>query len=190
MALVALSHTPVEHSLYSAMLSETRAAGTRIASLSTRRLMEITGVGSYSATRRGVLGLIDKLSVEQHAVAGDGAAADPRLGKVYYVFTPGEIFARRRAHGLRPSPVESQALVGGLRIGGALERLAGRYDLSRREAQVALCCAEGLTNAEIGERLFIAGQTVKFHLKNIFVKCGVRRRAELISRLLGGCAAG
>jgi DNA-binding CsgD family transcriptional regulator len=57
-------------------------------------------------------------------------------------------------------------------------------NLSRREAQVALCCVEGLTNAQIGERLEVTEQTVKFHLRNIFVKLGVRRRAELISRLL------
>jgi DNA-binding CsgD family transcriptional regulator len=56
--------------------------------------------------------------------------------------------------------------------------------LSRREAQVALCCVEGLTNAEIGTRLSVTEQTVKFHLRNIFVKFKVKRRAELISRLL------
>jgi DNA-binding CsgD family transcriptional regulator len=56
--------------------------------------------------------------------------------------------------------------------------------LSRREAQVALCCVEGLTNAEIGLRLLVTEQTVKFHLRNIFVKFGVKRRGELIFRLL------
>jgi DNA-binding CsgD family transcriptional regulator len=58
------------------------------------------------------------------------------------------------------------------------------YNLSRREAQVALCCAEGLTNAEIGARLFVTEQTVKFHMRHLFVKFGVKRRGELISRLL------
>ena len=57
-------------------------------------------------------------------------------------------------------------------------------NLSRREAQVALACAEGMTNSEIGRRLSIGEQTVKFHLRNIFAKFGVRRRTELISRLL------
>ncbi len=66
----------------------------------------------------------------------------------------------------------------------ALERVVNGYDLSRREAQVALCCAEGLTNAEIGDRLCITEQTVKFHMRHLFIKLGVRRRAELISRLL------
>jgi DNA-binding CsgD family transcriptional regulator len=43
---------------------------------------------------------------------------------------------------------------------------------------------EGLTNAEIGLRLLVSEQTVKFHLRHIFIKFGVKRRAELISRLL------
>jgi len=66
----------------------------------------------------------------------------------------------------------------------AINRIAERKDLSRREAEVALCCAEGLTNVEIGKRLYISEQTVKFHLRHIFVKYGVRRRTELISQLL------
>jgi len=42
---------------------------------------------------------------------------------------------------------------------------------------------EGLTNAAIGTRLQVSEQTVKFHLRNIFVKFGVKRRAELVSRM-------
>lgn len=182
MALLALSHTPVEHTLYRAMLHETSTAGTRLTSFSTRRLMEVTGVGSYSAIRRGLSGLQSKLSVEQHRIAGDGV--DPRAGKVYLVFTPEEIFARRRATGLLPYPKEARACEGNGAFGEALERIITRYNLSRREAQVALCCTEGLSNAEIGERLFISPETTKSHLRHVFVKCGVRRRTELISRLL------
>ncbi len=66
----------------------------------------------------------------------------------------------------------------------ALRKVVENRNLSRREAQVALCCAEGLTNAEIGSRLQVTEQTVKFHLRHVFIKFGVRRRAELISRLL------
>jgi Bacterial regulatory proteins, luxR family len=35
-----------------------------------------------------------------------------------------------------------------------------------------------------GKRLNVSKQTVKFHLRHIFVKFGAKRRAELISRLL------
>ena len=66
----------------------------------------------------------------------------------------------------------------------AIKRVVANNNLSRREVQVALCCVEGLTNAEIGNRLSVGEQTVKFHLRHIFIKFGVKRRTELISRLL------
>src|SRR5438132_1063278 len=49
---------------------------------------------------------------------------------------------------------------------------------------LALCCADGLTNAQIGTKLRVSEQTIKFHLRNIFIKFGVKRRTELVSRLL------
>ena len=38
--------------------------------------------------------------------------------------------------------------------------------------------------AEIGKRLLVSTETVKFHFRRIFLKFGVRRRTELVSRLL------
>ena len=77
----------------------------------------------------------------------------------------------------------SATVLTGVILGQAVRRVIDVGSLSRREAQVALCCAQGLTNAEIGIRLQVSEQTVKFHLRNIFVKFGVKRRAELVSRL-------
>ena len=47
MALVALSHTTIEHQLYSAMLAEIATVGTRVASFTPRRLMSLTGINGY-----------------------------------------------------------------------------------------------------------------------------------------------
>jgi DNA-binding CsgD family transcriptional regulator len=182
MALLALSHTPVEQELYRAMFTETNRAQTRVGAFSTRRLMELTGLNGYSTIRRGLAGLVSKLSVERHKVAGDGK--HQQIESVYFIFTPEEIFMRRRTANMAPYPREMQAYEGNRSFGQAIERVVGRYELSRREAQVALCCAEGLTNAQIGERLFISEQTAKCHLRHVFVKFGVRRRTELISHLL------
>ncbi len=182
MALLALSHTPVEHHIYQAMLAETSAAKTRVGAFSTRRLMMLTGLQGYSTIRRGISGLLSKLSIERYKVAGDGASQ--QLGTIYFIFNPEEVFARRRAVGLAPYPKEVEAYEGSRAFGLAIERVVGLNNLSRREAQVALCCAEGLTNAEIGDKLHVTEQTVKFHLRHIFVKFGVKRRAELVSRLL------
>lgn len=65
----------------------------------------------------------------------------------------------------------------------AIEKLVLLHNLSRRQAQVALKCAEGLSNAQISAQLLIRLETVKFHLRNIFIKVGVRRRGELIAYL-------
>jgi DNA-binding CsgD family transcriptional regulator len=181
MALIALSHTAAEQQLYAAMLAEIAAVGTRVASFTTRRLMALTGIQGYSTVRRGVIGLVNKLSIERQQVAGHNG--DQPL-MVYLVFTPEEILARRRAVGVSIYPKAIGGEHGASSLARAVHRVAGARSLSRREIDVALCCAQGLTNAEIGLRLEVSEQTVKFHLRNIFAKFGVKRRAELVSHML------
>lgn len=54
--------------------------------------------------------------------------------------------------------------------------------LSEREMEVLQLIAEGLSNREIGERLFLALSTVKGHARIIFDKLQVRRRTEAVAR--------
>lgn len=179
MALLALSHTPVEHLLYQTMLKETLREKKAFGIFSVRRLMQLTGLNSYSTVRRGRDGLLNKKSIEVMETNGAGVRQT-----IYTIFKPLEIFSRRLEAGIAPYPKELDNYISAPGYGRALERVLEGCYLSRREAQVALACAEGLTNSEIGQKLFISEQTVKFHLSHIFVKFGVRRRAELISRLL------
>jgi predicted ATPase/DNA-binding NarL/FixJ family response regulator len=53
--------------------------------------------------------------------------------------------------------------------------------LSKREKQVIGLVAEGLTNEEIGERLFITERTVRFHITSIFNKLGADNRAQAVA---------
>jgi len=53
--------------------------------------------------------------------------------------------------------------------------------LSRRELEVLGLIAEGLSNQEIGERLFLALDTIKGHNRRIFDKLDVKRRTEAIA---------
>jgi len=54
--------------------------------------------------------------------------------------------------------------------------------LSQRELEVLRLIAEGLSNQEIGERLFLALDTIKGHNRRIFEKLEVKRRSEAIAR--------
>ena len=53
--------------------------------------------------------------------------------------------------------------------------------LTRKEIQVVRLAAEGLSNDEIAERLFVAETTVRTHLRNINVKLDARNRMEAIA---------
>jgi DNA-binding CsgD family transcriptional regulator len=53
------------------------------------------------------------------------------------------------------------------------------YDLSEREENIAQYIGMGLTNKEIGNRFGISPFTVQSHLRNIFEKTGIKRRAQL-----------
>jgi LuxR family maltose regulon positive regulatory protein len=54
--------------------------------------------------------------------------------------------------------------------------------LSKRELEVLQLIAQGLSNSEISERLFLARDTVKGHIKKIFGKLEVQRRTEAVAR--------
>jgi DNA-binding NarL/FixJ family response regulator len=51
--------------------------------------------------------------------------------------------------------------------------------LTPQELQIAQLAADGLTNREIGERLYLSHRTVGSHLYQLFPKLGVTSRTEL-----------
>jgi DNA-binding NarL/FixJ family response regulator len=56
-----------------------------------------------------------------------------------------------------------------------------RLDLSVREVQVLIGVSRGLTNADIGRRLYVSDHTVKTHLAHLFRKLGAADRAQAVS---------
>jgi DNA-binding CsgD family transcriptional regulator len=69
-----------------------------------------------------------------------------------------------------------------LRAAGEASRrrdLDARDQLTPHELQIAQLAAEGLTNREIGQRLYLSHRTVSSHLHRIFPKLGVASRAQL-----------
>jgi DNA-binding CsgD family transcriptional regulator len=57
-----------------------------------------------------------------------------------------------------------------------------RLGISKREYEVLDLIAQGLSNREIAERLFVSLNTVKTHSSNLFMKLDARRRTEAIRR--------
>jgi ATP/maltotriose-dependent transcriptional regulator MalT len=54
-----------------------------------------------------------------------------------------------------------------------------RDDLTAQERQIAALARDGMSNPEIGARLFVSPRTVEWHLRNVFNKLGIRSRRQL-----------
>jgi DNA-binding CsgD family transcriptional regulator len=81
-------------------------------------------------------------------------------------------FAERASHEL---------VATGERARKRTEAAAG--ELTAREEQIARMARDGLSNPEIGTRLFLSPRTVEYHLGNVFTKLGITSRHDLVRGL-------
>lgn len=56
-----------------------------------------------------------------------------------------------------------------------------KVSISDRESEVIECLSHGLSEKEIGEKLYISPKTVKNHLNNIRRKLGIQKNIEIIA---------
>ena len=61
--------------------------------------------------------------------------------------------------------------------------LTTRVELTAQEAQIARLARDGLSNPEIGSRLFISSWTVEYHLHKVFTKLAISSRTQLDAAL-------
>lgn len=57
-----------------------------------------------------------------------------------------------------------------------------KWGLTARESEILFYLGNGHSNSEIAEKLFISGNTVKFHIKNIYLKLDVKTRIQALLR--------
>lgn len=106
-------------------------------------------------------------------------------GYILKRFRPEEIIqaiAEVRAGGAPMTPEIARMVVRSFRAPSVVPNADG---LTAREAEILALLAKGLSNKEIGQKLYIAAGTVRNHLFNIFKKLHVRCRTEAAAKYLG-----
>jgi DNA-binding NarL/FixJ family response regulator len=100
------------------------------------------------------------------------------------------IAAREQAARCGAPRVEDEARLAlrraGVRVGRGGPRAPGGEGLamlSRREREITELVAEGLTNRQIGARLFLSEKTIETHLTRVFQKLGLRSRAQVAAHV-------
>ena len=94
-----------------------------------------------------------------------------------------EAAATFRQLGASPWTTRAQAVLRASGIGGAPDGNTSRRSLTPREREVAELAAEGLSNRQIAERLFLSPRSVGAVLYRVFPKLGVTSRAALAAIL-------
>jgi len=59
----------------------------------------------------------------------------------------------------------------------------GNGDLTDRETEVLHLISEGMSNADIAEKIFVSTNTIKYHIKNIYLKLDVKNRVEALNKI-------
>jgi LuxR family maltose regulon positive regulatory protein len=151
---------------------------------------QVVGTRSYEVRARLMLAAIEAASGAQykamvHLRAAVGQAARLRIALPFIeqaALTPLIRQLRRELWDAGEDPIEASFLSDIEEKLAALTPAEGPMSLlSAREQEVVAELSRGLTNKEIARALDMTEHTVKFHLKNIFAKLGVDRRAHALS---------
>ena len=67
-----------------------------------------------------------------------------------------------------------------------LAEAMGAFDISPQQREVALLLAQGRTNQQIGTALNVSGNTVNYHIKQLFMRLDAHDRADAVAKMLAG----
>jgi DNA-binding CsgD family transcriptional regulator len=169
----------VEIALAAGRHEEAAAAEAELAATASR--YATSGLMATAATAKGALLLADGRAAEALPVLREASRRWHALGSVYETAATGVWLARAyRALGDEVTAAAEQDLAQAIldRLGAHRAVSEPPDGLSRRECEVLALVAEGESNRQIGETLYISERTVARHLSNIFRKIGVTSRTQ------------
>jgi len=126
---------------------------------------------------------IAALAVVSRVISSAAGGVDPTVAAVECVciaVAAGTILYWRRA-GTTTSDAEPAPVLAAAASAPAVPRFALDGQLTSREREVVTMAMQGLTAAQVAERLFISRRTVETHLERAYSKLGVRSKRELIA---------
>jgi len=169
----------VEIALAAGRVEDAAAAESELAA--TARKYATSGLEARAASARGAVLLARSRAEQALPVLRDACRRWHELGAAYDAATTG----LRLVEAYRALGDEVTAAVEFDLAHETLERLGAHRPapkppggLTRRECDVLVLVAEGVSNRQIGEELFISERTVARHLTNIFHKIGVTSRTQ------------
>ena len=104
------------------------------------------------------------------------------IGFIAVIFTALGIWLALKLSKPKTVVVEKEVWVTNSRDFVLNEKERDRLDLSKRELEVLQLMAQGLSNQEIAERLYVSLSTIKTHSANLFEKLDVKRRTQAIEK--------
>lgn len=124
--------------------------------------------------------LLAALQAAQYRLMIMDHAEELYFGLIALIFTVLGIWAGHRLTSRKksnPEPAVSAPL-----DGPALEQALEKLNITAREFEVLQCIAQGLSNQEIAERLFVSLNTIKTHTSNLFAKLDAQRRTQAVQK--------
>lgn len=137
------------------------------------KMARLLGAASALRDRHGFA----RPAPEQRSLDADVAAVRPVVGD--------EAWEAARRQGSRLSLQQAVSYARKARGGRRRRPPTGSESLTRAELEVVALVVQGLTNVEVGERLFISRRTVQHHLSHVYHKLGIACRRDLAREAAG-----
>lgn len=82
----------------------------------------------------------------------------------------------------KPKVIEKEIFINSVKNFSPNTSLINQLEISKRELEILILMAQGYSNQEIAEKIFVSLSTVKTHIQNIFSKLDVKRRTQAIEK--------